>query len=290
MSLDPTPGLTLFNGLDAMVASYERSRDLLKQGFESIAAARAEFDAHFALGGGMMSKLRVRASKYYHHDIDGDDTAAQDELLRSSWTVIVERLELKRVMSVERWAELQKQLKDGELPAITHDNVKRFGLTHINPRSLQEMMNEAIAEVFSWLRPRQWSKYKRNSAFEIPERIALSGVVESNWGDKFRVRYGSGGKSDDRVMMLALENVFSWLDGKGQVAESHKSHLEQAIEACKYGEGHGETELFEFRAYKNRSLHLRFKRLDLLKRLNEIAGGLNLRSDEDGEADLARAS
>ena len=44
----------------------------------------------------------------------------------------------------------------------------------------------------------------------------------------------------------------------------------------------GTTPLFEFRCYKNNSLHIRFLRMDLVKRLNEIAGGLNLRGDEDG--------
>lgn len=271
-----------------MVASYERSRDLIVEGFAAIEAARQEFAAHFALGGDSADRLSIYAYRNSHHPIDDSPEHALVELRRKAWSVIVDRLELKRVMSVERWCELQQQLEKEELPEITHDSVRRFGATHINPRSLETMMKEAIAEVYKWLRPGEYglARYKRASRWEVPERIALSYVVESHWDGGLRVRFGSGGKSDDRQMMLALENVFSWLDGKGQVAKSHKSELEQAIEGCRPGVL-GTTELVEFRAYKNRSLHLRFRRLDLLKRLNEIAGGLNMRGDEHGEADLA---
>lgn len=280
---DATPGLTVFNGLDAMVASYERSRALIIEGFASIAAAREEFKQHFALGGSRTDRLSVNAHKHSHHSIDDSPDHALEELKHKGWSVIVDRLELKKVMSAGRWHELQKQLDEGELPEITHDSVSQFGLLHINPRSLESMMKEAIVEVYRWLRPGNYDRYKRNGRFEIPERMALTWVVERQYlGSGFHVRYGSGRPNDPSVMLLALENVFNWLDGKGQVAKSHKSEIEQAIEKCTVRENLGTTPLFEFRCYKNNSLHIRFLRMDLVKRLNEIAGGLNLRGDEDG--------
>lgn len=41
--------------------------------------------------------------------------------------------------------------------------------------------------------------------------------------------------------------------------------------------GPGETDLFAFRCCANGNLHLRFRRLDLLARFNQIAGGRRLR-------------
>jgi len=42
-------------------------------------------------------------------------------------------------------------------------------------------------------------------------------------------------------------------------------------------EGRGETPLFRFKAFRNQNVHLEFKRLDLLKRFNQIAGGRRLK-------------
>lgn len=75
-----------------------------------------------------------------------------------------------------------------------------------------------------------------------------------------------------------MENVFHALDGKGSISKSHRGLLVDAIEALEWrGDGRGETELFEFRCFRNGNLHLRFKRLDLLKRFNQRAGGKRLR-------------
>jgi hypothetical protein len=39
----------------------------------------------------------------------------------------------------------------------------------------------------------------------------------------------------------------------------------------------GETEYFAFRCFRNHNLHLRFKRPDLVAKINQIAGGNALR-------------
>lgn len=76
----------------------------------------------------------------------------------------------------------------------------------------------------------------------------------------------------------ALEKVFLALDGKGMVTRTHHSDLYQAIVEC--GEdGIGETDYFAFRCFKNGNLHLTFKRPDLVRRLNQIAGGKRLRGE-----------
>lgn len=73
--------------------------------------------------------------------------------------------------------------------------------------------------------------------------------------------------------LIALENVFNALDGKGQISKSWQSELDQAIDAMPPGAKRGETSLFEFTCHKNKNLHLTFKRLDLLQRFNQMAAG-----------------
>lgn len=77
------------------------------------------------------------------------------------------------------------------------------------------------------------------------------------------------------VALRALENVFTALDGKGSITKTHNGEIIDAINRST--DGTGETDYFRFRACRNRNLHLEFKRLDLLARLNQIAGGARLR-------------
>ena|SRR5439155_23407886 len=51
--------------------------------------------------------------------------------------------------------------------------------------------------------------------------------------------------------------------------------LIDAIEAAK----DGETDYFRFKCFRNRNLHLEFKRLDLVAKLNAVAGGMRLRGE-----------
>ena len=74
----------------------------------------------------------------------------------------------------------------------------------------------------------------------------------------------------------AIDNVFHALDGNGTI-KSHRGPLIDAIEASK--DGTGETEYFRFRCFRNRNLHLEFKRLDLVAKLNAVAGGMRLRGE-----------
>ena len=134
--------------------------------------------------------------------------------------------------------------------------------------NLDQLLKEAVTEVHEMLRPHN-SKYKTNSEYEIPPKVILAYRVGPGYGTTlYRVVYNY---SQD---FIALENVFNALAGQGQISKTHQSQLQMAIEASQ--DGRGETDLFEFRACKNQNLHLTFKRLDLLARLNQIAGGNRL--------------
>jgi hypothetical protein len=68
------------------------------------------------------------------------------------------------------------------------------------------------------------------------------------------------------------------LDGKVQsTAAGHYSDLENAIRACPAdGPCAGQTEYFDFKGYKKQTLHLHFRRMDLVRKLNAMAGGKRL--------------
>ena len=171
-------------------------------------------------------------------------------------------------MSIARWNQLEHDLRNGEPPPMTVDSVLSMG--GMIASQLRDMHHEAVREVFEFLRPRG-EVYKTNSEFEIGPRVVLSWMVEH-----CPVLRGLQVRYDNHPRLIALENVFNALAGNGFVGKEHYSVLSRAI--CESKNGVGETDLFAFRAFKNGNLHLRFKRLDLLKQLNQIAGGKRLRA------------
>lgn len=272
-----------------MVAAFERAERDVRAAFAQIVEAERAVNAAFGNVESHQS-IRVSACGDQWRDNFKDIDAAVEIMTRAAWRSIVDRLELRRFMSIKRWEELQAQLGDRshhrheKLPPITEQNVAVFADRHL--AQARDYLKEAVDEVFELLRPRGWTRagqLKTNTEMEVGERVILSYMVDAGFrAGSFRVTY-SGNRSQQ---LTALENVFSALDGRGEISKGHNSLLQTAIEASDAGEG--ETDFFAFRCCKNGNLHLRFKRLDLLARFNQIAGGKRLRPVETEEARLKR--
>lgn len=289
--VDAQPGLVVHSTVEQLVGAYEVARDRIVLAYATLESAKEVFEASYMTNQGALGeRFRLEASRYRRDEIDTDPAHALLCLRRSAWRVIVERLELRRVMSIVAWDKLQKQINSGgvdDVPEVSLETVR--GFVRQSARDLPSYLSESVREVHDWLRPRGHSveRYRTNKRFEIGPKVVLEHAVELGWSGNYRLHLGFGYGASESQRMIALENVFHALDGRGQRAESHKSELEQAICACPIGKGVGETELFSFRCYRNGNLHLAFKRLDLLKRLNEIAGGQNFRSSESTGSGLA---
>ncbi len=262
-------GLVKRQTVAELVAVYEASAESIRQGFALIAGAEQRLNDAFTLG--EWSGLQVR-DRWNHSRFNwGNPTETLEVLKRDVWKTLVDRLEVRRMLSVARAKELDEQLDKGELPDVTVENVFAFAQGFAN--NLDKMLEEAVQEVFEFLRPGgRAAEYKTNSQLEVPRKVILPWAVDS-WGyggHPFHVSYGHHA---DRLR--ALENVFSALDGKGSITKSHNGLLIDAINQSP--DGKAETDYFKAVCFKNRNLHLEFKRLDLLARLNQIAGGARLR-------------
>lgn len=259
-----------------LVAVYEQSERDIRDGFAKLRGATDRLTETVALGG---IRIYLGGRHGGHYDA-GDDEVERvvGELRRSIWQSLVERLELRRLMSVKAWEDLTRKLDSEEPPAITQEIVE--GMVRGFAASVPEMLEDAVKEVFNLLRP-PGSRYKTNTEFEIGERVCLSHVLsDPMWGRTWSVEY------NHRQDLIALENVFELLDGKRPGGDGrHYSAVQAEIERIPKGQPcHGATPLMEFRGYKNRSLHLRFRRMDLVRKLNAIAGGVRLKPQTEGEA------
>jgi hypothetical protein len=192
------------------------------------------------------------------------------------WRQLIERIGARKLLSVKRADELDKNLRDGELPEIEVSEIIGFldGLR----LTAKDLVTEAAWEAFDILRPAQYEHHKelktniKNARFNIGPKVILSWMVESTWGDQnFRVSYNR------ESALTAVDRVFHALDGIGMPG-GNRCPLVDAINTCK--DGHGETEYFRFKCYLNRNLHLEFKRMDLVKRLNQIGGNGRLKDEQ----------
>lgn len=248
-----------------LVAAFQAAEAQIRASFAALVQAEGDLNAAFGIHGS--ERIRIDASRHGFADDFDDPDQAVERMARQAWRTIVDRLEMRRAMSIARYAELQQHLDKGPLPPITEANVTAFAERYAS--DLPAMLREAVQEVFDWLRPPR-SEYKTNSELEIGRRVILAHVVDKKWsGRGFTVTHHRSQR------LIALENVFHALDGRGQIGKDHYSLLQRTIETSE--DGAGETDLFAFRVFANGNMHLTFKRLDLLARFNAIAGGARLR-------------
>lgn len=205
-------------------------------------------------------------------------------LKKTVWGVLINRMELKRVLSIKAVTELDAQIESGEgLPDITEEGVQ--GLLKGTMEQIPKFIEDAIKEVFEILTPYgHWTgdRYVTNSAFKVNRRVIITWAVERKWsGGGYRVRYGT-------EKLRALDRVFHALDGNGSAAVTYQGELVDSIEAANSGEG--ETQYFRWRAYHNGNLHVEFKRQDLLDELNSVACGkaLDWQKGKRGEKERSK--
>ncbi len=198
-----------------------------------------------------------------------------DRLKCNAWRAIVNRLQLRHLLSSKRWKELDKKLDDPkQMPKITVENVNDLLETY--QQKAVEFLKEAIVEVYDYLRPHAESfamGYKtnqKNAYLEIGPKLILTRMTHMMYGDKFSVN------THDEQDLISMDRIFSHLDGyKAMSGKSYKSPAIDAINSSK--DGLAETDFFKFKIYKNGNLHVEFKRLDLLAKFNAIAGGTNIK-------------
>lgn len=261
--------LAIRSTIRSLVATYEGAARDIRTAFGLIHAAEERLNAAFVMDGS--GGLRVHDSQGYRGARFDRPDDALAFLKKDTWRLLVERLDIRRALSVKAARQLDEQLERGEMPDITEEGVAAFLQGYMD--ALPSLLEDAVKEVFELLRPRG-AKYKTNARFEIGARVIVSGPIEAGYSGSYRVRYHW------RQDLLALEKVFRALDGKGEMAKGWASELEQAIEKSPIADGRGETEYFRFRACQNGNLHIEFKRPDLVASLNRIAGGRNLREGE----------
>jgi hypothetical protein len=252
-----------------MVEVYQQECGRVKRAYQTLASAEKRLESVF---GKEYSDFSVFPDTAWHSQ---DMKTILKKLKCNAWRAIVNRLQVRKLMSVKRWKELDKKLDDHKkMPEITIQAVADLMATY--EQNAMNFLEEAIREVYDDLRPHdgyRGSEYKtnqKNAKYEIGPKIILTNMVHIRHVDvetSFAVDY------DDEQELISLDWVFAHLAGF-KIADGHKSPLVDAINTASSGDA--ETDNFKVKCYMNGNLHLEFKRLDLLKKFNAVAGGANI--------------
>lgn len=259
-----------------MVAAYHQAISDIEAGYKQVFAAeeilKSAFGEHYSDFSTLPDHCRDNNA--------GVLKSVEARLRRNAWKAIVNKLDIRKIMSVKRVEEMDKRLEEADLPPI--DEAAVFDMLKSLSDSAETFVADAVKEVFDYLRPAAhqagWQKtYKTNELngkFELGKKVILGWMVERGYSRTatMRVRYGQ------EKYLIAIDHVFALLDGKATGDKlSYQSPLVDAINTSP--DGKGETEYFKFEAYLNMNLHLEFKRMDLVKLINQIAtDGTQLRS------------
>lgn len=259
-----------------LVNAWRQSETDIREAFSKLKAAKDRLQHFFD---GSCRRFDIRTSRHSYDSLNFEPEGANEAiamLKQQVWASIVDRLELRRILSLKRIKELDGQIESGEgLPEITFENVTAMLETNFN--CAPQYLEEKVRETYELLRPNGWrlAEYKTNQKSAeagVGSKLVICRAVERT----FRRDGGFDVNYHRRDELRALDQVFHLLDG----AEQPRSHYGEIVDAVagqtSRKSNEWETPYFRGRCFKNGNLHMEFKRQDLLDLFNRVAGGMRL--------------
>ncbi|HAT3904168.1 TPA: DUF4942 domain-containing protein [Citrobacter koseri] len=215
------------------------------------------------IGGGTAQDWAMKSGHRYDSWLTDKADKAMPAVTRnidsSIWRDLMLKSGMMVLMDAEARDQWHKNLEEGDLPAISEANIlSTFEQLHLNK---MEVFERGIINVFKGL---SWD-YKTNSPCSFGKKIIINNLVTYNrWG--FSLNWGWR-----RDQLADLERMLFLLDGKpipdnrGDISTRLMEHIRDNPAKDVY-----EDEFFSIRYYQKGTVHLTFKRLNLIKSMNDI--------------------
>jgi len=187
-----------------------------------------------------------------------------DERLRSlkiaTWRAIVNVSGVSKMLSVQRQEAFDRAIERMDIPEPSEEAI----IDLLAGGNAKELFSEMVREAFDWLRPgRSWNNHyktnRRNARLFVGKKVILERA------------YSTFLHETTRRHLVCVDKIFHLLDGK---PFSHDGYSSPLVDGMVKNKMEGETEYFKWERYTNGNIHLTFKRDDLLKKFNAIAGQL----------------
>lgn len=208
-----------------------------------------------------VERLRQHLGEYGPHLMPyevcprGAECRAIKDLDRAFWRRAFDLTGFAKIMDYEAKANFDRDL-DRDPPEFSMNNIKTTFIELF--QDADAMFNRGIINVFKQLSP----DYKRHDSFKVAERIIVQHTCDTFYDYPF-IDYRKGQVIND------IDRVFKMLDGKNH----NDRELEAAMNTYWKANGHGssyEDDYYQVKAYKNGNTHWKFKRPDLVDKINEI--------------------
>lgn len=254
---EPMPRQTL----QALADNHAAVAALVEEGFRKLGEAKRIIRA--ALGSPHDNLFHDRISDYDLEKPDAPRSAMHESLTtiqETFWRYTLQQSGIRDMMGPEDRDRMDKMFQDHTTPGFTEDNLLATlqGLYE----SREDIARSCVESCYRRLRPGRWDRqYKTNSPWEVGPKVILERV------------FGAWSWVDRQDLLSDLDKVFHMLDGKG-FPEYPNDLVTKAKEAARSKDSEFETDYFECRAYfKTGTLHIKFKRPDLVARFNRIGAG-----------------
>lgn len=248
-----------------LVGAYKQACDEIDQAYDLLLTAQKRLTVAF---GEKNTSFNTTETHDYHSVGPAMAVRVKVNIRKQAWRVIIDALEIKKIMSKKAIDDLDARMESKDAPEITIETV--FEIVETLRQNSREYAKELSIEVYNYLmRGLYIAPYKtnvKNARRSLGKKVIIESCLR---------HYSTGGgmevTSYSETILISVDKVFYSLDGRG-VPGGYKSPLVDAINTSKAAM-RGETEFFSFKCYENGNLHLTFKRVDLVERLNQIAGG-----------------
>ena len=275
---------TLFkrHNIGELVGVYEEAKEIIEHSYQELEKA----DELLQAAGIEYATSLPNQHRRYKKGEDTTSGRVMGEINEKVWRHVVALMEIKKFLSIKKAKELDEQLDKGEFPPISYDNIFNTFLAMM--AQAEDFAADQIKEVYDWLRPRSEDRreYKTNSVWELGKKVIKYGIeqpwsVDGNWHLSHWYEQH----------FIALDKSFHTLDGApvNNLKGSYYMPLVSAIREATGVQPEGETDYFKFKLFKNGNIHVTFKRPDLVKEFNRVAGGgmLSPKNSQPQEQDPA---
>lgn len=270
--------IAIYSEIEALVGR----RDAALSAFEALQASIRQIngiaEGAMAAGNPWAPELELRFRKIAHGRIppfEATKEVYRQALDEAAWLSLMERAGLREIMGKRQRDEMKKALRD-ECPPFDIDTV-RATFARFRDDGIA-IARRTLVDVFDALCPSLLS----HDGFKIGERIIhRDSVTWCTYQKKWNWWSGPG-----RDALIDLDRIAHRIDGKPFTYMA----ADAVNAAMAEGKDRSETDYFELRWFRAGTLHIRFKRQDILDAMNrEIAAyfGASL-AKGNGRADPRR--
>lgn len=242
-----------------LAEEYQNILNKTHEGLELLLDAQARMEMIFGQCSSIIPNNELRL---YSSGIGGKDrfkNESHQEIRKNAWRHVLKAGEIENFMTTQDKGIINTKINNNEIPEFTIENI--YGTLEGFALSVNDNIQKIANDVYRYFHPYN-SRYKTNKKYRLGEKAIMVDAVECVRGF-WRLRYDSE--------VFDIHRLCCLLDGKGvpKRGDTLDSHIREKMWKK---ETECENEYVFCRWYKAGTIHFKFKRPDLVKKINELAG------------------